>query len=288
MIWHVLKLLQKCTLALPLIWAYSSLSASPAPQLITSPLAIPETTKLSNPSSVKVEKIIREFAAKEKLFKAARENYTYRQINRLQELNYNGRVVGTYEQSWDILYDDRGKRIERVTYAPIPTLQRIQVTQQDIEAMRSIQPFVLTTDELPLYEVQYLSHSRVDEITAYIFSIRPRKIEKGKQYFQGRVWVDDRDLQIVKSEGRQVPEIKNKKSENLFPRFVTFREQVDGKFWFPTYTRADDTLRFSSGPVRIRQIIKYTDYKQFRAKTRITLAGEVENLNSAKKDDGEP
>lgn len=288
MIWHILKLLQKCTLALPFIWAYSSLSASPAPQLITSPLAIPKATKLSNPSPVEVEKIIREFAAKEKLFKAARESYTYRQINRLQELNYNGRVIGTYEQSWDILYDDRGKRVERVTYAPIPTLQRIQVTQQDIEAMRSIQPFVLTTDELPLYEVKYLSHSRVDEITAYIFSIRPRKIEKGKQYFQGRVWVDDRDLQIVKSEGRQVPEIKNKKSENLFPRFVTFREQVDGKFWFPTYTRADDTLRFSSGPVRIRQIIKYTDYKQFRAKTRITLAGEVENLNSTKKDGAEP
>ncbi len=284
MIRHTLKLLQNCTLVLAFLLAYGAASASAAPQLDTSPLAIPEVTELSNPSPAEIQQIILEFAAKEKLFREARENYTYHQINRLQELDYSGRVVGTYEQSWDILYDDNGKRIERVTYAPVPTLRRIQVTQQDIESMRSIQPFVLTTDELPLYEVKYLSHSRVDEITAYVFSIRPRTIEKGKQYFQGTVWVDDRDLQIVKSEGRMVPEIRTKKSENLFPRFVTYREQIDGKFWFPTYTRAEDTLRFSSGPVRIRQIIKYTDYKQFRAQTRITLAGEVEDPAPAKED----
>lgn len=285
MIPHTLKLLQNCTLVLAFLWAYGAASAAAAPQLDTSPLAIPEVPELSNPSPAEVQQIILKFAAKEKLFREARENYTYHQINRLQELDYSGRVVGTYEQSWDILYDDNGKRIERVTYAPIPTLKRIQITQQDIESMRSIQPFVLTTDELPLYEVKYLSHSRVDEITAYVFSIRPRTIEKGKQYFQGTVWVDDRDLQIVKSEGRQVPEIRTKKSENLFPRFVTYREQIDGKFWFPTYTRAEDTLRFSSGPVKILQIIKYTDYKQFRAKTRITLAGEVEDPVPAKEGD---
>ncbi len=284
MIRQPLKLLQNCTLVFSLLWACGAASAAAAPQLDSSPLAIPEVTELSNPSPAEIQQIILKFAAKEKLFREARENYTYHQINRLQELDYSGRVVGTYEQSWDILYDDRGKRIERVTYAPVPTLRRIQVTQQDIESMRSIQPFVLTTDELPLYEVRYLSHSRVDEITAYVFSIRPRTIEKGKQYFQGQVWVDDRDLQIVKSEGRMVPEIRTKKGENLFPRFVTYREQIDGKFWFPTYTRAEDTLRFSSGPVRIRQIIKYTDYKQFRARTRITFAGEVDDPAPAKED----
>ena len=284
MIRQALKPLHYGALALALIWACGAASAAAAPQLDSSPLAIPEVTELSNPSPAEVQQIILKFAAKEKLFREARENYTYHQINRLQELDYSGRVVGTYEQSWDILYDDRGKRIERVTYAPVPTLRRISVTQQDIESMRSIQPFVLTTDELPLYEVKYLSHSRVDEITAYVFSIRPRTIEKGKQYFQGQVWVDDRDLQIVKSEGRQVLEIKTKKSENLFPRFVTYREQIDGKFWFPTYTVADDTLRFKSGPVRIRQIIKYTDYKQFRARTRITFAGEVEDPDPTKED----
>jgi len=110
----------------------------------------------------------------------------------------------------------------------------------------------------------------VDEITAYVFSIRPKEIQKGRLYFQGIVWVDDRDLQIVKSEGKTVPEQRPKRGqENLFPRFTTYREQIDGKYWFPTYTMADDTLYFSSGAIHVKQTIRYTDYKQFKAKVRI-------------------
>jgi hypothetical protein len=225
---------------------------------------------LTDPPPDKIDSIIREFAAKEQLFKEARNNYTYRQINKVQELSPDGDVVGTFEQDWDILFDDNGKRIEKVTYAPVPTLQRIGVTAEDLEGMRNIQPFVLTTSELPDYDVKYLGHVKVDEITAYVFSIRPKEIKKGRLYFQGTVWVDDRDLQIVKSEGKQVPEVQSKKGqENLFPRFTTYREQIDGKYWFPTFTMADDTLYFASGPVRVRQIIRYTDYKQFKAKVRI-------------------
>ena len=120
-----------------------------------------------------------------------------------------------------------------------------------------------------------MGHVRVDQITAYVFSVRPREIKKGHQYFQGQVWVDDRDLQIVKSEGKNVPELQTKHGENLFPRFATYREQIDGKFWFPTYTEANDTLHFSTGPVRIREIVKYTSYKQFKSTTRIKVLSEV-------------
>jgi len=224
---------------------------------------------LSDPSPSQIQGIIREFAQKEKLFRAARDNYTYHQINKVETLDPDGNPDGVYEQEWDILYDDGGKRIERVTYAPQSTLQRIMVTEQDLDAMRNIQPFVLSSDELPEYDIKYLGHVKVDEITAYVFSIRPKELKKGRQYFQGTVWVDDRDLQIVKSEGKNVPELKTKKGENLFPRFTTYREQIDGKFWFPTYTFADDKLYFSSGPVHIKEIIRYTDYKQFKSKVRI-------------------
>jgi len=120
----------------------------------------------------------------------------------------------------------------------------------------------------------------VDQITTYVFSIRPKEIEKGRQYFKGVVWVDDQDLQIVKSEGKPVPELKTKKGENLFPRFTTWREQVDGKYWFPTYTMADDTLYFSSGPVHIKQILRYTDYKQFKSKVRIVSATPTDRPNA--------
>ncbi len=230
---------------------------------------------LTDPSPGEIERIIQAFAAKEKLFKEARDNYTYHQINKVQQLDSEGSTVGVFQQEWDIVYDDNGERIERVTYAPPDTLKGLLVTREDLESMRKIQPFVLTTEELPEYDIKYLGHVKVDHITAYVFSIRPKEIKKERLYFQGTVWVDDRDLQIVKSEGKTVPEQKTKKGENLFPRFTTYREQIDGKFWFPTFTMADDTLYFAMGPIRIKQIIKYTDYKQFRSTTRVRMLAEV-------------
>lgn len=257
---------------------------TPAPTVNTATASAPEAPpagiSLVDPNPDQAQKIIHEFAAKEELFKEARNNYTYHQNNKLEEYGPEGEVVGVYQQDWDILYDDSGKRIERVTYAPVDSLKNIGVTKEDLDAMRNIQPFVLTTVELPDYELKYLGHVKVDEITAYVFSIRPKEIKKGRQYFQGVVWVDDRDLQIVKSEGKQVPELKTKGGENLFPRFTTYREQIDGKYWFPTFTMADDTLYFSTGPIHVKQIIRYSDYKQFKSRVRILSASPVDQPNA--------
>jgi hypothetical protein len=246
----------------------------------TSPPANPATASgsgLKDPSDAEVQHIIQEFTAKEKIFREARNNYTYHQINKVQELGPDNEVVGTYEQEWDILFDDKGGRIERVTYAPQDTLKNLIVTEEDLNNFRNIQPFVLTTDELPEYEVKYLGHVQVDKITAYVFKIRPKQIEKNRLYFDGVVWVDDRDLQIVKSEGKTVPELKGKRGQNLFPRFTTWREQIDGKFWFPTFTMADDTLYFPNAPaVHMKEIIRYTDYKQFKSAVRITGVEEID------------
>jgi len=235
---------------------------------------------LRDPSPEQVQQIIREFTTKEKLFKLARDAYAYHQINKVETLDPDGTVDGMYQQEWDILYDDKGNRIERVTYAPLDTLKRVDITAEDLNAMRNLQPFVLTVDELPDYELKYLGHVKVDELTAYVFSIRPKELKKGQQYFQGVVWVDDRDLQIVKSEGKNVPETRTKHGqENLFPRFTTYREQIDGKFWFPTYTIADDKLYFAEGPVHIKEIVRYTDYKQFKASSTVKIVTELPSAN---------
>jgi hypothetical protein len=87
--------------------------------------------------------------------------------------------------------------------------------------------------------------------------------------------VDNRDFQIVKTCGKNVPDIRKKGSENLTPKFVTYREQIDGEYWFPTYTKADDDLQFSAGPVHVREIVKYTNYKRFGVKTRILYGKQV-------------
>ena len=236
---------------------------------------------LPDPSPARIQQIIQAFAAKEKLFKQARENYTWHQVNKVQTLDADGNATGSYEQDWDILFDNNGQRIERVTYAPEDTLKGLIVTEQDIDSFRNVQPFVMTTDDLPEYEVRYLGHVRVDYITAYVFSIRPKVIKKGKQYFKGVIWVDDRDLQIVKAEGKPVPELTGKKGQNLFPRFTTWRQQIDGKYWFPTFTMANDTLYFNQGPIRIKEIIKYTNYKQFKSKVKISPATPISDPPAA-------
>ncbi|HUY14291.1 MAG TPA: redoxin domain-containing protein [Terriglobia bacterium] len=230
---------------------------------------------LPDPSPARIQQIIQSFAAKEKLFKQARQNYTWHQVNKVQTLDADGNATGSYEQDWDILFDNNGQRIERVTYAPEDTLKGLIVTEQDIDSFRNVQPFVMTTDDLPEYEVRYLGHVHVDYITAYVFSIRPKVIKKGKQYFKGVIWVDDRDLQIVKAEGKPVPELTGKHGQNLFPRFTTWRQQIDGKYWFPTFTMANDTLYFNQGPIRIKEIIKYTNYKQFKSKVKISPATPI-------------
>lgn len=250
------------------------------------PPATKSAPGLKDPSAEEIQHIIQQFAAKEKIFREARNNYTYHQVNRVEELGADNEVVGTFQQEWDILYEDSGKRIERVTYAPPDTLKNLIVTQEDLENFRNIQPFVLSTEEVPEYEIKYLGHVKVDEITAYVFSIRPKEFQKGRLYFQGVVWVDDRDLQIVKSEGKTVPELKGKKGQNMFPRFTTWREQIDGKFWFPTYTLADDTLYFPNGPaIHLKEIVRYSDYKQFKSGVRILT---VEGLDKQKEQTNSP
>ena len=260
--------------------ADSPLAAEVSQASTVSREAKPSKVDLRDPAPDQIQKIIQEFAAKEKLFQEARNNYTYHQSNKVEEYGADGDIDGVYEQEWDILYDDNGKRIERVTYAPTESLKRLVLTKEDLYAFRNTNPFVLTSDDLPEYEVKYLGHVKVDEITAYVFSIRPKELRKGQQYFQGVIWVDDRDLQIVKSEGKPVPEPKTKGGENLFPRFTTYREQIDGKYWFPTFTTAEDTLYFSTGSVHMKEIIRYSEYKQFKSKTRILSATPTDQPNA--------
>jgi hypothetical protein len=223
------------------------------------------------------EEIIRKFAEKEKEFKQARANYVYRQDVRVQELDANDRVRGEYHMISDIGFDSSGRRTERVVYAPQSTLRGIQLTPQDLQDIREIQPFVLTSEDIHKYNLKYVGKELIDEIDTYVFEVEPKAIQKDQRYFQGRIWVDDQDLQIVKTYGKAVPDIIEKgKPENLFPRFETYREQIDSQYWFPTYTRAVDTLNFSSGAQRIRQIIKYENYRKFQADVKLTFGDAVE------------
>lgn len=232
-------------------------------------------------SESEVQAIINKFAAKETEFARARENYTYRQRYKFEELGAGGRPTGKLEMEADIIFTEAGKRTERVTYAPMNTLQRVQMTAEDEQDIRNVQPFVLTSKDQANYNIRYLGREKVDEITCYVFAVKPKKMVEGVRYFGGLIWVDDRDLQIVKTYGRGVG-VGKKIASQRFPKFETYREQIDGKYWFPTYTVSNDTLNFDSGPVPIKMVLTYKDYKQFRAESTITFGDDVEKKEETK------
>jgi hypothetical protein len=235
------------------------------------------TSSISSDSpSVPVYQIIQHFAEREEEFKRERDNYTYTQTFVVQTIDSSGQPDGEYRMTSDIVFSTTGKRYDKVTYAPPSTLQRVSLSEQDFADLQNVQPFVLTTNELPKYDITYVGRQRVDELTTYVFEVKPKKIEKNQRYFQGRIWVDDKDLEIVKTYGKAVPDILKHNEENFFPRFETYRENIEGHYWFPTYTHADDVLHFSSGDIRIRMTVRYKDYKRFRVTSRILLPGEAE------------
>lgn len=227
----------------------------------------------TNDPSVPVDEIITKFVNKETEFAKARENYTYRQTVKIYEYDDAGGIRGKYELVQDIIFTSAGKRTERVVFAPVATLQNLILTPSDMEDLRSVQPFVMTNAELPNYHVRYIGTERVDEIDTYVFAVKPKEMVKGERYFEGQAWVDQRDLQIVKTFGKGVGILK-KKSDEQFPRFETYRLPVDDRYWFPVYTSADDVLHFQSGDQRIKMIIKYEDYKQFKGSSEIKF-GDV-------------
>ena len=226
---------------------------------------------------VNADEIIQKFAAKETDFAQARNNYTYRQSVKLEELDGGGNPTGgKWELVEDVIFTPEGKRMEKVVYAPVISLRNILLTPEDEQDLRNVQPFVMTTAEIPEYDVHYLGREKVDEIGCYAFSVKPKKMVKGKRYFEGQIWVDDRDLQIVKTYGKATG-ILRRGSDQQFPKFETYREQIDGKYWFPTYTHADDTLHFKDGQnVRIRMTVKYQDYKHYEGKSTIRYGDAVE------------
>jgi hypothetical protein len=245
---------------------------APPPQRIHSPGDNPITNE---PPSIPADQIIKRFAEREAEFKIERDNYTYTQDFSIQTIDEDNRPDGEHRETSDIIFTPDGKRFEKVTFAPQDSLSRISLSKQDEDDVRDVQPFVLTTTELPKYNVTYVGRQQVDELSCYVFDVAPKVIEKKQRYFQGRVWVDSKDLQIVMTDGKAVPDIISKNNENVFPRFRTYRENIEQGFWFPVYTRADDYLHFRTGDVHIRMTIRYSNYKRYGSTVKIGTVREV-------------
>jgi hypothetical protein len=232
------------------------------------------------PPATPPEEIIRKFAAKESEFQDALNHYTYRRTARVQTIDDDNKVDGEYYQVDDVIFDSTGRRTEKTVFAPESTLQRVSMSPSDMQDIQHGYPFVLTAQDIGQYYVKYVGRQKVDDIDCFVFDVSPKTIVKGKRYLLGRIWVDSSDLQIVVTNGRMVPDDTRKGSEDLHPPFMTWRQQVDGHFWFPVYTKGEGVLHFTgnhgsmSEDVHMRDVIKYTDYKRFGSSAKIIYDGK--------------
>jgi TonB family protein len=206
-----------------------------------------------------VNKIIQEFSAKESQFRRALNEYAFKRDAVIQIIGMGGQIAGEYHRVSQFTFDDSGNRFEKIIFFPMPSYAG--VTAEDIEDLSGVNPFALEAGKINLYNFTYVGKERIDELDLLIFDVAPKVLpdpKKSKErLFAGRIWVDDRDLQIVKSRGKGVPDTK----VNKFPTVETYREQIDGRYWFPTYSYADEDLVFGDGSVtHIRLRVKYSDF----------------------------
>jgi hypothetical protein len=233
------------------------------------------------PPTTPPDEIIKQFAAKESEFRDALNHYTYRRIAKVQTLDDDDKVDGEWYEVDDVIFDPSGRRTEKVVYAPESTLKDIMMSESDFQDIQHGYPFVLTTEKVPEYNIKYVGKQRIDEVDCYVFDVTPKVIEKGQRYLDGRIWVDTTALQIVVTDGRMVPDDTRPGHQDLHPPFMTWRQQIDGHYWFPVYTKGEGILHFSGGhgylsqDVHVRDIIKYTDYKRFGSTSTIIYNGQV-------------
>lgn len=233
------------------------------------------------PTGITVAQIVEKMGAREAAFEHARDQYTFRQSVKMDTINDdNNRPDGEWQEVTDVTYDNAGHRVEHVVFAPGNTIERVIITANDVNDIKDRLPFILTTAQLPEYNLTYLGTQHVDTLETYVLDVAPKQLVKGHRYFQGKVWVDKQDLEIVMVNGLNVPQDVRTGHEDLSPPFTTYYQQIDGKYWFPTYTRAEGVLHFPAQngalaqDVHMRATVKYTDYKRYHTTVTIEYAGK--------------
>ena len=219
------------------------------------------------PPSMPSAEIIKSFAEKEEKFVRARVQYGYKKTIKLTEFGKDGQPSGEFQLAVVTVIDSDGKLYEKIVEQPPSTLHALKLSPEDLKAIARIPAYPLIPSQLSKYEMRYVGQEKVDEVDCYIFDAKPKLLERAHALFQGVVWVDKQYLEVVKTYGKWVTDLGDERSPELpFTNFETYRENVEGKYWFPNYSRSDDTLHFKeSGDVPVRLVIKWSDFKPLPA-----------------------
>lgn len=214
------------------------------------------------PPALPPAEIIRRFSEKEDTYLAARPHYGYRKTIRIEEFDPQGQLAGQFLQVTETVRGSNGRVFPKVIEHPQSTLRLFPLEPEDVRELEKIPQFPLTTAQLAKYELKYLGEEQVDDIKCYVLQVKPKGLERNQAYFDGIVWVDAKYLELVKSYGKWVTELGDTHIAGMpFTTYETYRENVDGKYWFPNYMRSDDTLHVQEANVPVRLVIKWTDFQ---------------------------
>jgi len=228
------------------------------------------------PPSLPPAEIIKAFSEKEQLYVSTRPTYSYRKTIRIQELGSDGRPTGEYVATYDAARAGDGKLYEKAVSAPETSLEYLQFEPDDVQLLTRIPAFPVTASLLPKYNLQYLNTETVDEVECYIFQVSPKTLDRQHPLFDGVIWVDQKYLEVVKTYGRWITDLGEVHPPSLpFTMFETYRENVDGKYWFPNYSRAEGVYKMKNRDVPIRVTIKWTNFKPFPAMPVETASPET-------------
>jgi hypothetical protein len=255
-------------LALLLACGSQFAQAQESPQ---APLATPpehNVRRVSNvpepaaPPSLPSEEIIKRFSEKEDQYLTARAGYGYRKTTRIDEFDHDGKLVGQFLSVSETIRAPNGRVVNKVVEHPQSSLHLIPLEPEDAKELDRIPPFPLVSSQLPKYNLKYIGEEQIDEINCYIFQVKPKGVDRTTAYFDGIAWVDQKYLEVVKTYGKWVNELGDVHIANLpFTTYETYRENVDGKYWFPNYQRSDDTVHLNNGDFAVRLVIKWSEFK---------------------------
>jgi hypothetical protein len=224
------------------------------------------TPEPAAPPSLPPEEIIKKFSQKEDEYLAARPAYGYRKTVRIDEFDRQGKLAGQFLMVTEAVRGSSGQVVNKVVEHPQSTLHSFTLEPEDVKELDRVPPFPLTTSQLVKYDLKYIGEEQIDELDCYIFQVKPKSVDRSHAYLEGLVWVDTKYMEVVKTYGKWVNELGDVHIANTpFTTYETYRENVDGKYWFPNYERSDETLHLKDSDVPVRLVIKWTDFKPLAA-----------------------
>lgn len=218
----------------------------------------------ADPAPIPPEKIIEMSAVHEDEYVRAHQMYGFKRSVRVQEFPASGEKGGEIREESEVYLADNGRRYERTTKQGSQRFLDLKSEAVDARIAAQVPLFPLTSNQVKFYDFVYKGTQPLDELRTYIFQVRPKRLLPHDRLFAGLVYVDDRDLAVVKIYGRWVSQEDEEDAAakaSPFSMYEIYYENVDGKYWFPTYFRSDAYLKTKAGEDQLRLIVKMTEFK---------------------------